>query len=218
MFCEETHRSAAVFCSVVLLGEGKSGGADVMGAAPPVSGPGVFLCGRRWREAALGGRRGGVAQARALQGEARGSAMVTVGAGSHLGHPLEIFRTEIGAAAEGEDVGEACEFAFDVSEAVRVADEEQHAALDAAGERDAQDGLEIETPIGEERGDARHGAGVILDAEFEHGGGRRRGCVRLRLVAVGRRSGRVWHGGGPALALLRWGKIKTPSAQARGGN
>ena len=143
-------------------------------------------------------------------------AMMTVGAGAHLGHPLEVFRAEVSAAAEGEDVGEAGEFAFDMGKAVRVAHEEEHAAFDAAGERDAEDGLEVETAIGEERGDARHGAGVVLDAEFEHRGGRRRG--RVRLVAVGWRSGRVWHGGGPALALLRWGKIKTPSAQARGGN
>ncbi len=131
-------------------------------------------------------------------------AVVALGAGAHFGHPLEVFRTEVGAAAEGEDVGQACELFLDVAEAVGVGDEEEHAAFDAAGERDAENGFEVEAAVGEERGDARHGAGVILDAEFEDGRRRRRG--RMRLVAVGWRSGRVWHDGGPALALLRGGK------------
>lgn len=149
-------------------------------------------------------RVGAASRKREPYREARGLTVVALGAGAHFGHPLEVLGAEVGAAAEGEDVGKAGEFALDVAEAVGVGDEEEHAALDAAGERHAEDGFEVEAAVGEERGDARHGARVILDAQFEHGGGRRRG--RVRLVAVGWRRGRVWHGGGPALALHRGGK------------
>lgn len=135
--------------------------------------------------------------------------MMTVRAGTHLGHPLEILRPEIGATAECEDVGETREFFLNMAEAVRVAHEQQHATLDAAGERDAENRFKIEAAVGEKRGDARHGAGVILHTQFEHRGGAGR-------LAVGRRSGRIWHGTRPALALRSWGNKNPLGAGQRG--
>ena len=126
-------------------------------------------------------RVGAASRKREPYREARGLTVVALGAGAHFGHPLEVLGAEVGAAAEGEDVGKAGEFALDVAEAVGVGDEEEHAALDAAGERHAEDGFEVEAAVGEERGDARHGARVILDAQFEHGGGEGAGvCGLLR--------------------------------------
>jgi hypothetical protein len=135
--------------------------------------------------------------------------MMPVSTGAHLGHPFEILVTKIGTAPQREDVGQARELFFDAAETVRIADEQQHAALDAAGQRHAKDGFEIETAVGEKRGDARHGAGMILDAQFEND-------VRRGRLASGGRSGRIWHGTRPALALRRWGNKNPLGAGQRG--
>lgn len=136
---------------------------------------------------------------------------MAVRAGTHFGHPFKIFGTEIGAAAHGEHIGQAREFVFDLIETVRVADEEQHAAFDAARERHAEDGFEIETAVGENRGDASHGARMILDAELEHSGWR-------RLASDGGGTGRSWHDDGPASRVAQPGQQKPPRRSARGGN
>lgn len=88
-------------------------------------------------------------------------------------HAVEDFGREVVSVVDREDVVKFGELAFDLFEFWLVGQVKEDAACFGAGQRNHDDGFEVEGAAGEKSGDVRHRAGMVAHDEFEEGRFRR---------------------------------------------